>query len=371
MVLTKCTKPALFVCPALLLLAACGSNKATPTPAASSPNPASTPSATATLPPTAAPTSPLAAVPGVLPSLTPIPLPSTAQISAPSHDGVWALVAGTNLFRSSDQGSTWGRRPLPSPPGVLPNISVSFVDAQHGWLLSPGSPATQCQVQGIQIWRTSDAGATWQTLSATAGASAVSTAPGIAPSQCKSDLSFVDSTHGFLSAHDPNSRPVIYRTSDGGGSWTASAPLPDPPGQQTAPGGFSLTPGPVQQRGSVLLLAANGFQHGYVYRSTDAGTTWAYVATVPGSVGMGDVAFLAATHWWASAEGVSTPFTPDAGATWQAAPGNLQFAAPIPPVLTFADAQVGYATVRGEIDRTTDGGQHWQRIQTPGTQQVP
>ena len=84
-----------------------------------------------------------------------------------------------------------------------------------------------------------------------------------------------------------------------------------------------------------------------------------------------NVAYQDATHWWAVSEGPGQLVTADAGKTWQAAPGNLQFAAPIPPVLTFAGAQVGYATVRGEIDRTTDGGQSWQRIQTPGTQQVP
>jgi photosystem II stability/assembly factor-like uncharacterized protein len=33
----------------------------------------------------------------------------------------------------------------------------------------------------------------------------------------------------------------------------------------------------------------------------------------------------------------------------------------------FGDANVGYATVRGSIQRTTDGGAHWTAIKTPGT----
>ena len=33
----------------------------------------------------------------------------------------------------------------------------------------------------------------------------------------------------------------------------------------------------------------------------------------------------------------------------------------------FGDASVGYATVRGAIQRTTDGGAHWITIKTPGT----
>jgi hypothetical protein len=33
----------------------------------------------------------------------------------------------------------------------------------------------------------------------------------------------------------------------------------------------------------------------------------------------------------------------------------------------FADDQVGYATVRGQIQLTLDGGLHWTEIKTPGT----
>ncbi len=37
------------------------------------------------------------------------------------------------------------------------------------------------------------------------------------------------------------------------------------------------------------------------------------------------------------------------------------------PFVVFGDAEVGYATVRGSIQRTVDGGAHWERIDTPGT----
>ena len=33
----------------------------------------------------------------------------------------------------------------------------------------------------------------------------------------------------------------------------------------------------------------------------------------------------------------------------------------------FGDATTGYATVRGSLQRTTDGGAHWTAIKTPGT----
>jgi len=42
-------------------------------------------------------------------------------------------------------------------------------------------------------------------------------------------------------------------------------------------------------------------------------------------------------------------------------------AAPVAPQTTFGDSLVGYATVRGSIQRTVDGGAHWVMIKTPGT----
>jgi glycosyltransferase involved in cell wall biosynthesis len=52
---------------------------------------------------------------------------------------------------------------------------------------------------------------------------------GIGYGQWKEGLSFVDAMHGFLGAWDPNHRPTIYATADGGFTW-ASSTLPDPPG---------------------------------------------------------------------------------------------------------------------------------------------
>jgi hypothetical protein len=38
------------------------------------------------------------------------------------------------------------------------------------------------------------------------------------------------------------------------------------------------------------------------------------------------------------------------------------------PQIVFADSQVGYAEGRGALQRTIDGGLHWERIATPGTE---
>ena len=284
-----------------------------------------------------------------------VPLPTMATLSAPSEDVVWALVAGRLLFRSVDQGATWEQRPLPS--GSLPNATMSFVDAQEGWLAGVGSPATQCQFQGVSILHTADGGGTWQALDGV----------GIDGGGCKGQVSFTDSAHGFLDVRSPNSRPVIYWTTDGGATWTASQPLPDPPGVTTGPAGFELSvAGHVQSFGSTLLVPvrAPGAQLA-VYESDDGGATWAYAASAP--LGDASIGLASADHWLQLITPSVSQETTDAGATWAPSASDYSQAAPIPPEVVFASPDIGYATVRGRIAQTLDGGVHWTTLDTPGT----
>ena len=76
------------------------------------------------------------------PSPTAIPT-TTIQLSAPNANVVWVLVNYDHLYRSTDQGAHWEARPLPPNFGIRP--SISFINEAEGWLLAPGSPATQCQ----------------------------------------------------------------------------------------------------------------------------------------------------------------------------------------------------------------------------------
>src|SRR5256885_1417401 len=182
--------------PLALPPAACGAPAATPsasaTPALASP----------TLSPTSAPATTATVVPSAASSL--IPLPNTAQLSAPSGTVVWALVANARLFRSTDRGETWQERPLPAERS---NPLVSFVDDHEGWFATPGTPVTaDSQSQSSALAHTADAGAAWTSVVGT----------GMASAKCKEALSFSDPQHGFVSAWDPNSPPVIYRTTDGG-----------------------------------------------------------------------------------------------------------------------------------------------------------
>jgi photosystem II stability/assembly factor-like uncharacterized protein len=294
---------------------------------------------TASTAPTVAPSSSPGPTPTILTS--PIPLPTNATIAAPSRGVVWAFVADIELFRSTDGGDTWLQRPLPAHPGAA--VDMSFADDRNGWLVTHRSQAGQCEGYALTIWHTVDAGATWRPLGAS----------GIGDARCKSELSFVDPTHGFLVGEDDNGPPVIYRTADGGETWTASRPLPVPPG-------FANPPGHVRQFGRTLLIATRQD----VFRSTDGGVTWTHVASAPAVEP--PVTLVTATRWL-ELGGADSQETLDAGAIWHGYGSDYGSAAPIAPSVVFGDAQVGYATVRGELQRTLDGGLHWSRIHMPGT----
>ena len=340
-----------LACALTVLLMACSAapsatGSASPTIAAASS------SATAVATPTSVPTA----------SPTLIPLPSSAQIDAPAVSVVWVMVADTRLFRSTDRGDTWQERPAPPQ---LP-VALSFVDDHEGWALVPqggGVPPPAggaCTAPSVTLQHTSDAGTSWQPL----------TPSGLGPGPCKVGIRFADAQRGFVGAFDPNGSPIVYRTADGGRTWTASQRLPDPPGFTTQSGGGpTLGIGRVAAFGSTLLVTAFPTNPAtgrlFAYRSVDGGATWAHASTAPNA--SQDLAFVSATRWLQIASPGDSKETTDGGATWHSFTTTYQQAAPVGPAVVFGDAQVGYATARGAIQRTTDAGASWTSIRTPGT----
>src|SRR5436190_16431148 len=183
---------------ALLLIALVLTACTTQPNSASSPTPSPTasPSPTPTPSPTSSPT----------PSPSPITLPSFAQVSAPSTNVVWVLLAATRLFRSSDRGDTWVERSM--PPGLV-STEIAFADDTRGLLLNTGNATTDCQTQTVSLGKTVDGAASWQQVPQR----------GI-DAMCKQGLTSADPTRAFLAASRPGSNPVIYRTANGGTSWT-------------------------------------------------------------------------------------------------------------------------------------------------------
>lgn len=336
-----------------LVLAACVQPAASPSPSASGITPSPTASATATPSATSpAPSPTQATVPGVV-RPTQVPLPNDVVISAPSSASVWALIGGAVLYRSADRGTTWEQRGL--PPVGLPR-SISFQSGIGGWVTTVDPAGGACP-GSFRIWETADGGATYREIRPT----------GLTGNACDGALGRVNATTAFLTGGGNETASFVYRTTDGGLTWTALTP----PSAAGAPAG-ALSPGTVRPFGTTLLMAVIDWRNTppqrAVYRSTDNGTTWSFAAAIPTGIAPPSVGLATATRWLVLGEGPGTAQeTTDGGVNWHAYTTDYQQAAPVGPALYFADESIGYATVRGSIQRTIDGGAHWTPLTTPGT----
>jgi len=343
----------LFLIVSLVALTAC-------TPAASSPsaspssatsvtptaNATSTPAATAS--PTAVPTS----------SATPIALPTVAFLAAAGNGVVWTLVGNSRLFRSRDRGDTWQERTTPAPPAPDTSSEIAFTSDTAGWVLRVASTPAACFQQVVEIYRTTDGAATWQKLATS----------GIGTTGCAQSLAFVDANTGYFTSWDLSGSSRVFRTTDGGTTWTASQPLPAPPGFSDA-ASANLRGGIVSDFSSSALVSVIGLggnqQRAYVYRSADHGATWTFASQAPAA--LQGVTVITPTRWLQLVIAAQTNETTDGGASWHSYATDYQQAAPVAPQVVFGDASTGYASVRGSIQRTTDGGAHWAPVTTPGT----
>src|SRR5690349_4184708 len=154
----------------------------------------------------------------------PVALPDSNHIVT-----AWALNSFpyTN-FRSADGGATWNPDVRCGTGQCPPFTSFSFVDARRGWALVGGGTVTGT------LYATTDGGATWMS---------------VGPTPFDGDLVFGDAQHGWgrtgpngLGAGGSFVHPggALYRTADGGHTWTLVDPLgigprPSAPASTTAP----------------------------------------------------------------------------------------------------------------------------------------
>jgi photosystem II stability/assembly factor-like uncharacterized protein len=222
-------------------------------------------------------------------------------------------------FRSADGGRTWTPDVHCESGQCPPGTAFSFIDARHGWALGGDT------VTGT-LYATTDGGATWTT---------------VGPTPFDGDLVFRDAQHGWgrtgpngLGSGGSFVHPggALYRTADGGRTWTAVDPLgigphPSPPASTTAPQARSAVYGVPTLFGSDVVVPAwvrgpSGQAAVEVVVSHDDGVTWSdriapddpNASRYDGGVGFPFSATSAAD--WVLYVGPRLYSTNDAGATW-------------------------------------------------------
>lgn len=123
--------------------------------------------------------------------------------------------SGAQLLSTSDGAKTW--EPLPDPPGAGSTVVIDFVDTNDFWDLvtQPGWVAG-LSPPGDWLYRTTDGGRTWTLV-----------AKDLAMGDRVAYFHFVDADHGFVSQDSPNepAGPVeLNTTSDGGRTWNIVVP---------------------------------------------------------------------------------------------------------------------------------------------------
>ncbi len=241
-----------------------------------------------------------------------------------------ALLLSVNLsdgrWLSTDGGLHW--QPLAPPLGYYSEVHDLRSD-RGGGLVSAGD------WNGLAR-RTIDEGRSWQPLG-----SAADEATSFAR---REQLWFGDAQHGL---HLLNGR--LLETRDGGLSWQDQAP--------------ELS---CDYCGMQLHATRDGTlwreRQGKLARSTDQGRSWIEVPLPSGVVDRYYFAFTSAEIVWAQApSGVYRSL--DGGAYWQMS-GNPQLSTLGLRQLAFADARIGVLiTNAGELWRSADGGESWQRAQ--------
>ncbi len=263
---------------------------------------------------------------------TPLPAEINAPIvDAPSMisidmiDGIYGWgVTETQIVRTNDGGVVWYNV---TPPGLAEtgySVFTEFLDANHAWVQIPDP--NNFPVGGT-MYRTSDGGLTW-TPSAT--------------SFSGGELSFLDANHGWMMADlgvGAGSMAIsVFQTSDGGATWTrtyTNDPNIDGAGDTLPRAGLKQVIAPINMNTAWIGGVVYATGSVYLFRTDDGGKTWFHI-NLPLSeeaklsdLSIEEVKFVSPSQGFiflrVMSDSIKTLIyvTEDGGNTWTLAPSEL------------------------------------------------
>lgn len=291
----------LILCMMLILLAGCNyplqetrpiaSPTLLPVGTATSESVASA-SATPSPSPTLSPTPTLTQTPVLgdsLPSGDALQITKLHMLDASNGWGVGQSAADVNdhVLATTDGGATWiDRTPLAAigaPPSDGLQAEAYFLDGQHAWVTYSGTAPQPLDGEHV-IWRTQNGGLSWSP------SRPLSRQNLMADFFMPSDLQFLDAQHGWMMAHlgvgMSHDYFAVYATQDGGDVWER---VTDP---ETQPELMAC-----YKSGMDFITETDGWLGGncpglmpslFLYRTTDGGRSWNKVG-LPVPDGLKDV----------------------------------------------------------------------------------
>lgn len=245
----------------------------------------------------------------------------------------------TSIYKTTDGGATWETL---KGMGLAP-FNVIFFDENTG---VAGGRSAGCKCSALS--RTTDGGKTWKLDSVRSAAGTVTQVPA---SFGINAFSMTDPT----TAYAAGSNGTLLRTRDAGATWTRM--------NVTSTTDFmaGISFGSDEKGYAIAAPITNLYSPNIFYRTSDAGQSWQSVPEFIGGAGFGEIHFIGPeTGFVGGGAGQAVIYkTTDGGGTWNAkhAVGGVQDAI---FGIDFVDGNIGYAIgSNGVILRTTDGGETW------------
>ena len=177
-------------------------------------------------------------------------------MAAVSAEVAWASGQGGAWARTTDGGANWTLGRIPGADSLF-LIDVHASSPREAVVLG-----TSFAGGHARIYRTTDAGATWQQAWEARGDGVF-----------YDGMAFVDGKRGVAFGDPVGGRLALARTTDGGRTWT-EVPERNRPQVLEGEGGFAASGTAITAREGTVWIGTGAGPRARVLRSTDAGATW-------------------------------------------------------------------------------------------------